>query len=110
MLKGYRTAETRRSTAPSRNRRALDARADQRFGPGLLDRAAQALAQIDLRLPAQQVAGKGDVRLADLGIVGGQRLEDDLRPRPGQLDHRLRELQQRELVRVADVHRLVGTR
>src|SRR4051794_40485570 len=85
-------------------RQISDARADERFGAGLLDGAPQPLAQVDLRRPPQQLAREADVGLADLRIVGGQRLVDDLRPRPGDLDHRLGELQQRELVRVADVH------
>src|SRR3954470_3000630 len=84
-----------------------DACADQRLGAGLLDGALQALAEVDLRLPAQQLAREADVGLADLRIVGRQRLEDDLRARLGDLDDRLGQLEQRELVRVADVDRLV---
>ena len=41
------------------------------------------------------------------GSSTGQRLEHDLRARLGQLDDQLRHLEQRHLVRVADVHRLV---
>ena len=74
-----------------KRRQALDA--------GLLDRHLQPLAQLDLRFPAEQVAGAGDVGAALLGIVGGQRLEDDLRARLGHLDHGFRQFQQGELVR-----------
>jgi hypothetical protein len=45
--------------------------------------------------------------LADLRIVHGQRLEDDLALRPGHLQHRLGELENRELARVAEVDRVV---
>ena len=41
------------------------------------------------------------------GSSVGQRLVDDLRPRPRHLDDRLGQLEERELVRVADVHRQV---
>ena len=43
-----------------------------------------------------------------VAVVGGERLVDDLRAGLRHLDHRLRRFQQRELVRVADVHREVG--
>src|SRR4051795_8447856 len=81
--------------------------ADECFGAGLLDGALQPLAQVDLRAPPQQLARQADVGLADLRVVGGQRLIDDLRARLGDLDDRLGELEQRELVRVADVDRLM---
>ncbi len=58
-------------------------------------------------LPAEQVASAGYVGLALLGVVDGQRLVDDLRARLGHLEHGLGELQQRELVGVADVDRRV---
>ena len=55
----------------------------------VLDRAREALAQVDLGLPAEQVARARDVRLAHLRVVDRQRLEDDLRARLGQLDDQL---------------------
>src|SRR4051794_20229870 len=87
--------------------RSAAAGADEPFGARQLDRAGQPLPQRDLRLPVKQRPRPRDVGLADLRIVGGQRTEDDLRRRPRQLEDRLRKLEQRELVRVADVHRLV---
>ena len=81
--------------------------ADQALDAGLVDRLAQAVFERYLRLPAQQLLGPGDVGLADLGVVDGERLKDDLRARAGHLDHLLRQLQQRHLVRVADVDRQV---
>ena len=62
---------------------------------------------LTLGVPAQQLLGQRDVGLADLRIVGRQRLVHDLRPRAGDVDDRLGELEQRELVRVADVDRVV---
>src|SRR5947209_14230907 len=105
----FRTAEPRRSVGSSA-RRLRGARADQGGYPGLLDGPAQSLAEVHLGGPSELLAGQGDVGLADLRVVGGQRLEDDLRARPGDLDDRLGELQQRELVGVADVDRLVQPR
>ena len=61
-------------------------------------------------LPAQDLLGQRDIGLAHLRVIGRERLEDDLRLRARDLDHRLRELQQRELVGVADVDRLVVAR
>src|SRR6478735_7004239 len=74
---------------------------------GLVDRAAQAFAQVDLGLPGQEVAGAADVRPADLGVVRGQRLVDDLRRAAGDLDDGLGQLEERELRGVADVDRVV---
>src|SRR3954452_8157422 len=82
----------------------------QRLYAGLLDRPAQSFAQVDLRLPAQRFSREPDVGLADLRVVGGQRLENDLRARPRDLDDRLGQLEQGELVRVADVDGLVQPR
>src|SRR4051794_1199749 len=80
-------------------RKGLDAR--------FVERPPEPLPQLDLRLPAEDLASERDVRLADLRVVGRQRLVDDLRSGPGDLDHGLRELEQRELVGIADVDRLV---
>src|SRR3954449_13128200 len=85
-------------------------RPDEVFDARLLDRQLEPVAQLDLRLPAEDLLGQADVRLADLGIVDRQRLEDDLGLRAGDLDHGLGELEQRELVRVADVDRMVIAR
>ena len=70
----------------------------------------QAVHQVDLRLPAEDLAGLGDVGLAHLGVVLGQLQEGELRARAGQLEHGLGELQDRHLAGVADVRRqgLVG--
>ena len=58
---------------------------------------------------AEKLAGKRDIGLTDLGIVGRQRFVHDLRTRAGHFDHGFRQLEQRELVRVADVDRHVMT-
>src|SRR3954453_15565236 len=84
----------------------LCARSHERFCAGLLHRPPQALLELDLGLPAENVLGQRDVGLPDLRIVGGQRLVDDLGLRAGDLEHRLGQLEQRELVRVADVDRV----
>src|SRR5215211_5945208 len=83
------------------------ARPGERLYAGLLQRPAQALAELDRRLPAEDLAREGDVGPAHLRVVRRQRLVDDLRPRPGDVDHRVRQLEQRELVGVADVDRIV---
>src|SRR5690349_13042589 len=64
----------------------LCARPHERFDPRLVDRASQPFLEIDLWLPAQDLARERDVGLALLRIVGGQRLVDDLRLRPRDLD------------------------
>src|ERR1700722_9119762 len=74
-----------------------------------LERELEPLAQVDGRLPPQDLPGLGDVRATYLRVVLGQRLVDDLGARAGDRDHLVGELQQRELVRVADVDRLVMT-
>src|SRR5262245_51944045 len=81
--------------------------ADEALHSGLVDRALQPLPERDLRLPAEQVLGPGDVGLADLRVVDRERLEGDLGARAGHLDHGLGELQERVLVLAADVHRQV---
>src|SRR5260221_2752444 len=81
--------------------------ADEALDAGLLDRPAQAVVELDRRLPAEQIAGAADVGLALLRVVDRQLLVDDLRARLGHLDHGLGQLQQRELVRIADVDRHV---
>ena len=44
--------------------------AGERLDAGLLDRPPQAVAQLDRRLPAEDLARERDVRLADLRVVG----------------------------------------
>src|SRR5437016_6115390 len=65
------------------------------------------LLELDLRLPAQHLLRPRDVRLAHLRVVHRKRLEHDLARRARDLEHLLRQLEQRELVRVADVDRRV---
>ena len=83
------------ATSASSARKRLDA--------GLLDGALQAVAQRDLRLPAEEVACARDVGSALLGVVRGQRLVHDLGARARDRDDGLGELEQGELVGVADV-------
>src|SRR5256885_7686517 len=66
---------------------------------------SEPLLQLDLRLPAEHLLRPRDVGLAHLGVVDRERLVDDLARRPRHPEHRLRELVERELARVADVHR-----
>src|SRR5829696_7897333 len=96
--------------ARGRRGRSGAGRAREGFGAGFLQRAGEPLAELDLRLPAELLPRERDVGLADLRVVGRKRLVDDLRARAGDLDHLLGELEQRELVRVADVHREVQPR
>src|ERR1051326_6809263 len=67
----------------------------------------QAVLEGHLRLPAQQLPGACDVGPALLRVVAPQPLEDDLARRAGDLLHELRELEQRPLVRIANVDRQV---
>src|SRR6266508_728877 len=67
------------------------------------EQAPQSLLELDLRLPAEDLAGARDVRLPHLGIVDRQRLVHDLALRARELEDALRQLQDRELLRVADV-------
>src|SRR5215210_2223026 len=67
----------------------------------------QPLLELDFRLPAQHLPGSGDVGLANLRIVDRQRLVDDLALGRRDADDGLRELLDRELVGVAEVHRQV---
>src|SRR4051795_6095377 len=100
-------------TVPASTQRTIVIRAMQIFldPKWLLSEARQhppqPLLELNLRLPAQHLPGSGDVRLANLRIVDGQRLVDDLALRRGDVDNCLRELQNRELVRIAEVDRQV---
>src|SRR5581483_11294946 len=74
-----------------------------RLPPQRAQQPAEALFETDLRLPAEQLFRPGDVRAALLRVVDRQRLEDDLAARPRQALDRLRQLEQRALLGVADV-------
>ena len=68
----------------------------------------QAVRELDLGLPSSSTSRASVMSgWRTLGSSCGQRLEHDLRARAGDLDHRLGQLQQRHLVRVAEVHRVV---
>src|SRR5436309_11892085 len=69
------------------------------------DRPPKAVLERDLRLPAQQLAGPADLRLADLRVVLGQSLEHDLALRARHLEHDVRQLEEGELLRIAEVDR-----
>ena len=85
-------------------------RAAPTLSPEVLERLGQPLFEPDLRLPAEQRAGAGDVGLAHFGVVFRQRPVDDLARRSRHLDDRPRDLLDRHLVRVADVDRVVLVR
>src|SRR6185295_3493575 len=72
-----------------------------------LDRPAQPFLDRQRGLPVEQAAGSGDVGLAHLGVVDGQRPVDDLALRPADLENETGELEQGELARVAEVDRVV---
>src|ERR671938_1424375 len=70
-----------------------------------LEHPPQALVELDLRLPAEDLLRPRDVGLAHLRVVDRKRLVDHVTPRARHPEHRLGELVERELARVADVHR-----
>ena len=74
----------------------------------VFDGVVEALLEGDLGLPLEVLSRLGDVGLALLGVVAGQRQVDDLRLGADLLDAQLRQLLDRELARVADVHRPDG--
>src|ERR1700684_264587 len=80
---------------------------DQLIPARSLERELESLAKLDRRLPPKDLLGLGDVGPAHLWVVGRKRLMDDLGPRAGDCAHLLRQFQQRELVRLTDVDRLV---
>src|SRR3954451_14341769 len=96
-------------TGPASTQRTIVIRAMQIFlDPKWLlsearQHATQPLLELDLRLPAQHLPGSGDVGLATVRIVDGQRLVDDLALRRRHVDHCLRELANRKLVRPCGV-------
>src|SRR4051812_6723333 len=69
------------------------------------EHATEPFLEVDLGLPPEHLTGSRDVGLTDLRIVDRQRLEDNLARRPGHLDDVLREVEDRELPRVAEVDR-----
>src|SRR5215211_543297 len=71
------------------------------------EHAAEAVLELHLGLPGEQLLRTRDVGLSHLGIVDGQRREHDLARRPGDANHYLRQLEQRVLLRVAEVDRVV---
>src|SRR4051812_34978537 len=77
-------------------------RIDLRAEP--LERAPQAILGIDTRLPPEQGPRARDVGLPHLRIILRERLEHELAGAAREADDALREVEQRHLVRVADVH------
>jgi len=69
------------------------------------DCSFEAFRQPHLRLPAQHSPGETDVRLALLGIVHGQRLEDERAARAGQLQDPGGEIADSELAGIPDIDR-----
>src|SRR5947207_1746589 len=69
--------------------------------------AAQSFLELNLRLPAEELARPGDIGLPDLRIVDRQRLVDDLALRACDAQDGLGQLVERELPGVAEVHRQV---
>src|SRR5918911_3583153 len=67
----------------------------------------QPLLESDHRLPSQDLTCASDVWLADVRIVERKRLEDDLAVRPCHAHHCLCELENRELVGIAEIDRQV---
>src|ERR1051325_2719863 len=94
---GTASPAARTSTAPMTPIRPRNGRPP----PRRPEQPLETLLQLDLGLPCEQLARARDVRLSYLRIVDGERLVDDLALRAGQAQHRLRELVQRELVRIA---------
>src|SRR5438876_10789196 len=92
---GGATTTTAAQTAAQPPTSFLDTR---RLSPVRRQPAAQALLEIDLRLPAEHLARARDVGPPHLRIVDRQRLECDLARRAGDADHRLGELEHRHLV------------
>src|SRR5258708_2376856 len=68
--------------------------------PEILQGALEAVCERHLRLPAQDRACARDVGLAHARVVDGQGARDDPAARSGERDDGLRELADRELVRV----------
>src|SRR5215813_3305229 len=71
--------------------------------PEARQHSPEPLLELDFGFPAQHLPGSGDVGLADLWIVHGQRLVDDLALGRRDFDDCLRKLENRKLVRIAEV-------
>ena len=69
------------------------------------NRRLQTLAQRDLRLPAELLARKRDVRLALARVVRGQRPVHECRTRARQVEDGLGQFDHGELAGIAEVHR-----
>src|ERR1051326_4130379 len=67
--------------------------------------ATEAVVGVDLRFPAEDVAGEGDVGAAPLRVVDDGVDGLDGRAGPGDVLDPVRDLADGQLVRVADVHR-----
>src|SRR5581483_11596126 len=103
MLAARTAAASTAMTTPARLMSGPDGLPAERADP-----PAQPFLEIDLRLPAEHLAGARDVRPAYLRIVDGERFKDDLARGGRDLDHGLGELEHRHLViGVAEVHRQV---
>jgi hypothetical protein len=70
------------------------------------DREARAVFKWNARLPSEHRAGFGDVRLAPLGVVLGLGLECDCGCGSGDTANVFRELENRQLDGVPEVHRI----
>src|SRR4051794_21512123 len=99
------TSVTRSATPSASEERASFDLDTKRFrlSSKRVEQAAEALLEPDLGLPPQHLARPRDIRLAHLGIVHRQRLEDDVARRARCLHDGLGELQERHLLGVADV-------
>src|SRR5690242_8306886 len=98
---------TARAATPAAN--AAPALRTEDFRPGLnrVDKPPEPVLERYFGLPPEHLARARDVGLPHLRIVHRQCLEDDLARRARDLQDDLRELDQRELSRIAEVHRQV---
>src|SRR5690348_5590593 len=69
------------------------------------NRALESFPERDRRLPPEDLAREGQVRLPLRRVVDREGLEHDLRARTCELEHQVGELEHRELAVVADVDR-----
>src|SRR5262245_47183869 len=67
----------------------------------------QTVMPVNVGFPAEQLAGPGDVGLANFRVILGQRFEHELRSAAGVGKDLAGEFEDRNLVRVAEVDRLV---
>src|SRR6266516_6368302 len=95
-------AKTQRTSV---NRTMLSRLGTNGFPPEARQHAPEPLLALDFRLPAEQLPGPGDVGLTDLRVIDGKSFEHDFAFRRDELHKCLRELQNRKLLRVAEVHR-----